>query len=53
MTLTQEGEHTLLIAARTGETLAVLNNVRASVLGEASVSIVPDVSNPEQAMALI
>ena len=53
LTITQDGSDTLLGVASTGETLAVLNNVQASALGEASFAIVPDVSNPDEAIALI
>ncbi|MEM6252529.1 MAG: serine hydrolase [Cyanobacteria bacterium P01_D01_bin.156] len=53
VTLTQDGLNTLLGVSTTGETLAVLNNVQASVLGESDFVTVPDVSNPEEALAII
>ncbi|MEL6325306.1 MAG: pre-peptidase C-terminal domain-containing protein [Cyanobacteria bacterium J06626_23] len=53
LTLTQDGSSTLLGVTSTGETLAVLNNVQASALGESSFEVVPDVSNPDEALALI
>ncbi|NEP19411.1 MAG: calcium-binding protein [Leptolyngbya sp. SIO4C1] len=53
LTLTQDGNNTLLGVTSTGETLAVLNNVQASALGESSFEVVPDVSNPSQALALV
>jgi len=53
ITLTQDGSNTLMGVASTGEILAVLNNVQASVLSEDSFAIVPDVSNPEEALQII
>ena len=53
LTLTQEGSNTLLGVANSGETLAILNGVQASGLTESSFEIVADVSNPEEALALI
>ncbi|NEP61755.1 MAG: TIGR03118 family protein, partial [Symploca sp. SIO2G7] len=53
LTLTQDGANTLLGVASSGEVLAVLNGVQASALGESSFAIVPDVSNPEEALAII
>ncbi|MEM8613665.1 MAG: pre-peptidase C-terminal domain-containing protein [Cyanobacteria bacterium P01_H01_bin.105] len=53
LTLTQDGSNTLLGVADSGEVLAVLNNVEASALGTDSFAMVPDVSNPDQALALI
>ncbi|MEL6385534.1 MAG: hypothetical protein AAFQ89_24355, partial [Cyanobacteria bacterium J06626_18] len=53
LTITQEGNTTLLGVASSGETLAVLNGVQASALTESSFEVVADVSNPEEAMALI
>jgi len=49
--LTQDGANTLLGVG--SETLAVLNNVMASALDEISFEVVPDVSNPEEALALV
>ena len=53
LTLTQEGANTLLGVVDSGEILAVLNNVQASALNESSFAIVPDVSNPDEVIALI
>ncbi|MBE9063506.1 Ig-like domain-containing protein [cf. Phormidesmis sp. LEGE 11477] len=53
LTLTQDGENTLLGVTSTSETLAVLNGVQASSLGESSFAVVPDVSNIEEALALV
>ncbi|MEO0519148.1 MAG: hypothetical protein AAF171_17805, partial [Cyanobacteria bacterium P01_A01_bin.116] len=53
LTLTQDGENTLLGVASSGETLAILNNVQASALGENSFATVADVSNVEEALALV
>ncbi|MEO1387489.1 MAG: pre-peptidase C-terminal domain-containing protein [Cyanobacteria bacterium J06634_6] len=53
LTLTQEGSNTLLGVASSGETLAILNGVQASALTESSFEVVADVSNPEEALALI
>ncbi|MEM7061663.1 MAG: hypothetical protein AAF572_00630 [Cyanobacteria bacterium P01_B01_bin.77] len=53
LTLTQDGNNTLLGVVSSGETLAILNNVQASALGENSFAIVPDVANVEEALALI
>ena len=53
LTLTQDGGNTLLTVTNSGEMLAVLNGVDAAALDESSFAIVPDVSNPEEALALI
>ncbi|MEM9002231.1 MAG: pre-peptidase C-terminal domain-containing protein [Cyanobacteria bacterium P01_F01_bin.86] len=53
LTLTQDGNNTLLGVANSGEVIAVLNDVQASGLTESSFEVVPDVSNPEEALALI
>ncbi|MBE9063505.1 pre-peptidase C-terminal domain-containing protein [cf. Phormidesmis sp. LEGE 11477] len=53
LTLTQDGANTLLGVASSSETLAILNNVQASALTESSFEAVPDVSNPEEALAII
>ncbi|MEO1396049.1 MAG: pre-peptidase C-terminal domain-containing protein [Cyanobacteria bacterium J06634_5] len=53
LTITQDGSNTLLGVTSSGETLAVLNDVQASSLTESSFTVVADVSNPEEAMALI
>ncbi|NEP19131.1 MAG: calcium-binding protein, partial [Leptolyngbya sp. SIO4C1] len=53
LTLTQDGANTLLGVASSGEVLAVLNGIRASALGAGDFELVPDVSNPEQALALV
>lgn len=53
LTLTQDAANTLLGVADSGETLVILNNVQASALGESDFAIVPDVSNPEEALAIV
>ncbi|MEM6252530.1 MAG: calcium-binding protein [Cyanobacteria bacterium P01_D01_bin.156] len=53
VTLTQDGANTVLGVSTTGETLAVLNNVQATALGESDFITVPDVSNIDEALALI
>ncbi|MEM6839796.1 MAG: hypothetical protein AAF609_23540, partial [Cyanobacteria bacterium P01_C01_bin.120] len=53
LTLTQNGGNTLLTVTETSEVLAVLNNVEATGIGEDSFVIVPDVSNIDEALALI
>ncbi len=53
LTITQDGRNTLLGIADSGEVIAKLHNVQASALTESSFAVVPDVSNPEEAMALI
>lgn len=53
LTITQQATNTVLGVASTDETLAVLNRTQASSLMESSFTTVPDVSNLEEAMALI
>ncbi|MDB9529335.1 Ig-like domain-containing protein [Oscillatoria sp. CS-180] len=53
LTITQDGANTLLGVASSGEVLAILNDVQASALDESSFAIVPDVSNPEEALQII
>ena len=53
LTLNQDGSNTRLTVTDSGEVLAVLNNVNASTLDESSFTLVPDVSDPEAALALI
>ncbi len=53
LTLTQDGNNTLLGVTSSGETIAVLNGLQASSLTENSFEVVADVSNLEDAMALI
>lgn len=53
LTASQEGSNTLLTVTDGGEVLAVLNGVDAAALDESSFILVPDVSNPEEALALI
>ena len=53
LTLTQDGANTLLGVASSGEVLAVLNNVQASALDESGFEIVPDLADPNQALALV
>ncbi|MEM9091466.1 MAG: TIGR03118 family protein [Cyanobacteria bacterium P01_F01_bin.53] len=53
LTLTQDGDNTLLGVANSGEVIAVLNNVQASGMTESSFEVVPDVSNLDGALALV
>ncbi|MEL6555703.1 MAG: pre-peptidase C-terminal domain-containing protein, partial [Cyanobacteria bacterium J06621_11] len=53
LTFTQEGGNTRLGVTSTGETLAILNNVQASVLDVNSFETVADVSNVEEALTII
>ena len=53
VTLTQDGVNTVLGVSTTGETLAILNNVQASALGESGFVTVPDGSNLDDALGLI
>ena len=53
LTITQEGNRTLLGVASSGEVIARLNGVQASNLTESSFEIVADVSNPDEALNLI
>ncbi|MEL6351882.1 MAG: hypothetical protein AAFR58_08960 [Cyanobacteria bacterium J06627_28] len=53
LTITQAGRNTLLGVASSGETIAILHNVQASALIESSFAVVPDVSNPQEALMLI
>ena len=53
VTLTQDGTSTLLGVADSGEILAILNGVEATDLDASSFVIVPDVSNIEEAQALL
>lgn len=53
LTITQDGSNTLLGVASSGYTLAVLKNVQASALDQSSFEIFPDVSNLNQALALV
>ncbi|MEM7061676.1 MAG: beta-propeller domain-containing protein [Cyanobacteria bacterium P01_B01_bin.77] len=53
LTLTQDGANTLLGVTSSGEVLSILNGVQASALGESDFVVVPDVSNPEEALALV
>ncbi|MBE9064027.1 hypothetical protein IQ256_24020 [cf. Phormidesmis sp. LEGE 11477] len=53
LTITQEDSSTLLGVASSGETLAILNGVQASALTQSSFEVVADISNPEEAVALI
>ncbi|MEM9002142.1 MAG: hypothetical protein AAGE59_01315 [Cyanobacteria bacterium P01_F01_bin.86] len=52
LTFTQDGANTLLGVSSTNEALAILNNVQASALDASSFVIVPDVSNPSEALAI-
>ncbi|MEO0807747.1 MAG: serine hydrolase, partial [Cyanobacteria bacterium J06643_4] len=52
--LIEDGNNTLLGVIDTGETLAILSGVQASSLDGVEIfTAVPDVSNPEEALALI
>ena len=53
LSLTQNGSNTLLGVTSTSEVLAVLNNVQASDLGADSFMVVPDVSDPSEAIAFV
>ncbi|MEO0518189.1 MAG: TIGR03118 family protein [Cyanobacteria bacterium P01_A01_bin.116] len=53
LTITQDGSSTLLGITSSGETLAVLNGVQSSSLTKSSFIVVPDISHPEEALALI
>ncbi|NEP19781.1 MAG: D-alanyl-D-alanine carboxypeptidase, partial [Leptolyngbya sp. SIO4C1] len=53
LTITQDGNNTLLGIASTGETLAILNNVQASALTESSFATIADVSNAEEVLVII
>ncbi|MBE9064303.1 DVUA0089 family protein [cf. Phormidesmis sp. LEGE 11477] len=53
LTITQDGNNALLGVTSSGETLAILNGVQASALTQSSFEVVADVSNPEEALALI
>ncbi|MEL7330437.1 MAG: hypothetical protein AAGJ69_11485, partial [Cyanobacteria bacterium J06559_1] len=53
LTITQDGSDTLLGVTSSGETLAILNGVQASSLTESSFEAIADVSNPEEALAII
>ncbi|MEO0644550.1 MAG: serine hydrolase [Cyanobacteria bacterium J06650_10] len=53
LTITQDGSNTLLGVADSDEVLAIMQNVQASALTESSFEIVADVSNSEEALALI
>jgi len=52
LSITQAGLDTVLGVSSSGETLAVLKYTHASALRESSFAIVPDVSDPTQAIAL-
>ena len=53
LTITQDGNNALLGVTSSGETIAVLNGVQSSALGEDSFAVVPDVSNPDEAQNLL
>lgn len=53
LTITHEGSNTLLGVTSSGETLAILQGVQASSLSESSFEIVPDMTNPEEALAML
>ena len=53
LTITQSGNRTLLGVASSGEMLAILQGVQASALGKSDFVTLPDVSNVEEALAII
>jgi len=53
LTITQDGNNTLLGVTDSEEVLAILQDVQASALTESSFATVPDVSNPQEALAII
>jgi hypothetical protein len=53
LTIVQDSSNTLLEVTATGEVLAVLNGVDAADISADSFVVVPDVSNPEEALALL
>ena len=53
LVITQDGENTLLGVFASSEVLAILNNVQASALTERNFEVVADVSNLDDALALI
>ena len=53
LTITQKANYTVLGVADTGETLAIIGKTQASSITESSFMVVPDVSNPDEALALI
>ncbi|NJN29416.1 MAG: hypothetical protein HC824_02315 [Synechococcales cyanobacterium RM1_1_8] len=53
LNITQDGLDTVLGVSSSGETLAILKYTHASMLGESSFAMVPDVSDPVQALALV
>ena len=53
LTITQDGSMAVLGVASTGEAIAMLQGVQAASLTESSFEVVADVSNLEDAMALI
>ena len=53
LTITQSGNRTLLGVASSGETLAILRGVEASILSESSFEIAPNVATVEEAMAIL
>lgn len=53
LSLTQDGSDTLLGVSDTEEVLAVLKFTDASAFGEDSFAVVPDVSNPDEALSIV
>lgn len=53
LTITQDGDNTLLGVVSSGEVLAVLNNVQATALDKSSFVMVADVSNINQATQIL
>ena len=53
LTVTQDGRNTLLGIADSGEVIAIMQNVQASALTDSSFELVTDVSNPQEALAIV
>ncbi|MEO0884636.1 MAG: serine hydrolase [Cyanobacteria bacterium J06648_10] len=53
LTITQDGRNTLLGIADSGEVIAIMQNVQASALTDSSFELVTDVSNPQEALAIV
>ncbi|MEL7226536.1 MAG: hypothetical protein AAGL17_17300, partial [Cyanobacteria bacterium J06576_12] len=53
LTITQQGNSTILGITSSGESLAILRNVQASALGESSFASVDNVTTVEDALQLV
>jgi len=53
LTITQNGNNTLLGIASSGEAIAILNGIQANNLSESSFEVIADVSKLEEALELI